>query len=221
MYKILDRLADASGILCALLVMVGFVGLVSPFMPETLDSPDAVHAHLTAHPPSTTLWLGLWLEGVGLALLVVLAARIAARIRATRPDDWLPAAAVGFAVASLAVKIGSFAPAMAALDVDRYDPATVTALLGVNSAAHELSTALDIGMLLLLGLGALATRALPRWLAALTVLAGLADLFGVVVPSVAGLLHLVFMIWLTTVSGWLLRRGDRTPSLAPEPAHVG
>jgi hypothetical protein len=215
--KILDRVADAGGILHVLLVFGGFAFLVAPHLPPSLDEPDAVLAHLQAHPPTTAFWAGLWLEGAGLAVLVLLAARIASRIRSAQADSWIPAAVVGLAVAAATVKIGSFAPALAALEIDRFDAPTVTALLSINDAAVPVAGALDGGFVLLLGLGALAV--LPRWLSALTVLAGLGTLLSVAVPAL-DLLLLLFYVWLLTVSGWLLARGGRTATTAPESAIV-
>lgn len=218
MSKILDRVADAGGILYFVLIAVGYIVLASPFLPEDLESPQAVVAHLEAHPPTTTLWVGLWLEGAGLAALVLLAARIAGRIRAVQPAGWVPSAAVGLAVAAFTVKVASFGPGIAALHVDRYDARTVTALLDLNDAAYDLSWAIDGAFAVLLGLGAVATRALPAWLAGLAVAAGLAVLVGLAVPSTFDLLQFVFLIWLLVTSGWLLARGGRTaPTSAREP----
>lgn len=210
----LDRIADAGGILYVLLGFTGFALLVAPHLPGSLDAPDAVLEHLRAHPPRPGLYAGLWLEGAGLAALVLLATRIAARLRTARPDWWLPSAAVGMAVAAFAVKASSFAPGLAALEADRFDARTVTALLTVNDAAAGVAGGLDGAFVLLLGLGALAVRALPAWLSRGTVAAGLALLSSVAVPALA-LLELVFLIWLLVVSGWLLVRGSRTvPSAA-------
>jgi hypothetical protein len=214
--KLLDKVADAGGILFVLLVLPGYILLVAPFMPGSLESPDAVLAHLEAHPPTSALWAGMWMEGAGLLALVLLTARIAARIGAARPGWWLPSAAVGVAVAAFAVKIGSFAPGVAALDVDRYDASTVTALLGINDAAAGITSVLDAASAIFLGLGVFATGALPRWLSTSTVLAGVALLLGAVTASLAGL-ELVFFVWLLVVSGWLLVRGART---APRPARA-
>lgn len=211
MSKILDKLADAGGLLYLAFVVVGFVVLAAPYLPPSLDDPEQVVAHLRAHPAGADLWLGLALEGAGLVALVLLAARLAARIRAADPAGWLPSAAVGLAVAGLAVKLASFAPAVAAVDVERYDPGTVTALLAVNDSAVDLAWALDGGFVLLLGLGALATRVLPRWLAAWTALAGAAVLAGLAVPVLFDALQFVFLLWLLAVSGWLLLRGSRAP----------
>lgn len=217
MSKVLDRVADAGGILYVLLAFPGFALLVAPHLPGSLDDPDAVLAHLRAHPPTAAFWAGMWLEGAGLAALVLLAARIASRLRIAQRDWWLPSAAVGLAVAAFAVKTGSFAPGLAAMAANRSDAGTRTALLTVNDAAVAVTTALDGAFVLLLGLGALATGTLPGWLSGLTVIAGVGMLASVAVPAVA-LLEIVFLVWLLVVSGWLLARGSRTVPAAPEPA---
>ena len=217
MSKFLDRVADAGGILYVLLVFGGYVFLVAPFMPESLDSPDAAFAHLQAHPPTTAFWAGIWLEGAGLAVLVLFAARIAARIRTAQPGWWLPSAALGLAVAASTVKIGSFAPGLAALEIDRLDAQSVTTLLSANDAAVGVSGALDGGFVLLLGLGALAVGGLPRWLAALTLAAGLGQALSVAVPALDSL-SLLFFVWALVASGWLVVRDSRTARPAPEPA---
>lgn len=204
----LDRLADAGGILYLLLAFGGFAFLVAPHLPPSLDDPDAVLVHLQANPPTAALWAGLWLEAAGLAALVLLAARIASRIRSAQPGWWLPSAVVGLAVAAFAVKVGSFAPGLAALEID--DATTATALLSVNDAAVGVTSALDGAFAVLLGLGTLAAAALPRWLSALTVAAGLGLLGSVAVPAL-GALSLLFLVWALAVSGWLLARGSRVP----------
>lgn len=222
MTKILDRVADAGGILHVLLVFGGFVFLVAPVMPESLDSPDAALAHLQAHPPTAAFWGGVWLEAAGLVALLLLAARVASRLRVGRPDWWLPTAVVGLAVAGVTVKIGSFAPGLAALAVDRFDAGTVTALLSINGAAVPVAAALDGAFVLLLGLGALAVRALPRWLGLLGTAAGAAVLVDLAVPGLFDPLQLVFLVWVLAASGWLLLRGNRAPvaEASPVPAAV-
>jgi hypothetical protein len=215
--KVLDRVADAGGILHVLLGFGGFAFLVAPHMPASLDDPTAALAHLQAHPPTAGFWAGIWLEGAGLVMLVLLAARIASRIRAAQPGWWLPTAAVGLAVAGVAVKVGSFAPGLAAWDIDRFDAVTVTSLLSVNDASVGVAGALDGAFVLLLGLGAAAVRALPRWLAALTLVAGIAQLASLAVPAL-DLLQLVFFVWLLTASAWLLARGHRTAAVGEERA---
>jgi hypothetical protein len=216
--KTLDRVADACGILFVLLVGVGFVALVAPHMPESLESPEAVAEHLRANPPTASFWLGTAMEGAGLVAFVLFAARLAARIRVAAPVSWVPSAVVGLAVAGMTVKLSSFTPGIAALDVDRYDPGTVTALLAINDAAFDVSWALDGAFVLLLGLGALATRSLPRWVGGWAAVAGAAVLVGLAVPTLFDTLQLLFLLWTVTTSGWLLARGSRVTVREPAPA---
>ncbi|MFP5372809.1 MAG: DUF4386 family protein [Actinomycetes bacterium] len=211
---ILDRVADAGGILYVVLGFSGYALLVAPHLPGSLDDPDAVLAFLRSSPPTAAFWAGLWLEGAGLAALVLFAARMAARLQQARPGWWLASSVAGLAVAAFAVKVGSFAPAVAALGTDRLDAGTATALLAVNDAATGLTAALDGAFVLLLGLGALVTRTLPRWLSGSTVAAGTAMLLATAVPALA-LLELLFLIWVLAASGWLLARGSRTGQPAP------
>lgn len=216
MSNILDRVADAGGILYVLLGFSGYAFLVAPHLPASLDDPAAVLAFQQSSPPTAALWAGLWLEGAGLAALVLFAARMASRLQGAQPGWWLPSAVVGLAVAAFAVKVGSFAPASAALETERPNAATVTALLTVNDAAAGLTAALDGAFVLLLGLGALAARALPRWLSGCTLAAGVAMLAATAVPALA-LLELLFLAWVLTASGWLLARGSRTAAPARDP----
>ena len=156
MSKILDRVADAGGILYVLLVFGGFVVLVAPHMPESLDSPEAALAHLEAHPPTTAFWAGIWLEGAGLpdARAARRPARVPDPARAARLVA--AAAAVGLAVAGVTVKVGSFAPGLAALEVDRFDAATVTALLSINDASVGVAARWTVRSSCCSGSGALA-----------------------------------------------------------------
>jgi hypothetical protein len=179
-----------------------------------------VLAHLAAHPPTAGLYAGLWLEAAGLAVLVLFAARLASRIGAARPGWWLPSTLVGLAVAAFAVKVGSFAPGLAALETEPFDAGTVTALLTVNDAAVEVTRALDGAFVLLLGLGAVAVGGLPRWLGGATVVTGAAQLASVAVP-VFGVLSLLLFGWALVASGWLLTRGTRTSTTSPDPALAG
>jgi len=207
--RFLDRVADAGGVLYLLLAGVGYGVLVSPVVPQALTSPPAVLAQLRDHPPTATFWVGVGMEAVGLACLLLFAARLAGRIRLADPAGWAATAVVGLAVAAFAVKLASFAPVLAALHASRYDAGTVTSLVDTNDMAEVVSTALDAGFVLLAGLGALSARALPRWLAGFALLAGVAMLIGVAVPALFDSLQLVLFLWLVTASGWLLLRGSQ------------
>jgi hypothetical protein len=218
--KVLDRLADAGGVLFVVLTGVGFFVFTSSHIPTSLTSPAAVQAYLAAHPPTAGFWLGAWMEGAALVALLLLATRLASRLRAAEPTNWLPSAVLALAVTSCAINLGSFAPSLAALHVGRYDARTVTALLDINAAAFNISWALNGAFALLLALGAFATRALPRWLAGLGGLAGAGVMVGMAAPTAFDMMQRVFLIWLLATSGWLLVRGSRHPMsvvATPEP----
>ena len=99
--KILDRVADAGGILFVLLVGVGYIALVAPLMPESLDSPDAV-VGAPAGPPADDARSGSasgW-RAPGWRCSSCSPPGSPARIRAADPAGWLPSAVVGLAVAA-------------------------------------------------------------------------------------------------------------------------
>ena len=215
MSTILDRIADASGIMFLLLVGVGYAVFVAPFSPPSLGSPAEVVTFLDTHPLDWRFPVGVAMELIGLLALVVFAARLAGRIRAvTSPESWTPATVVAFAVLSAAVKVASFGPALIARHhTDRYDSGTLTALFDLNEAAYDLSWALDGIFVIMLGLAALAARAMPRWLAGWAIIAGVAIEVGLAVPGLFDNLQLVFLLWLIAASSWAIRDG-----LHPRPA---
>lgn len=217
MSRVLDRLADAGGFLYLLLASVGYAAFVGPAVPQSLDSPSAVLAQLRNHPPGTTFWIGVGMEAVGLVCLLLFAARLAGRIRLAEPAGWIPGAVLGMVVASIAVKLGSFGLVLAALHTARYDAGTVTALIDVNQMTDTVSNAMDATFILLTGLAGLATRALPRWIGAAGVVAGVAVLAGLAVPGLFDQVQLLMFLWLVATSVWLLVRGSRRPVEAQVP----
>jgi hypothetical protein len=220
--RLLDRGADAGGILYLLLAGVGYGVFISPSMPQDLTSPSAVLTSLRSHPPGTAFWVGFGMESAGLLFLLLIAARLAGRIRTADPGGWIATAVIGLAVAAFAVKLASFSPALAALHAGRYDAGTVTALLDSNNVSDYVSSAIDGTFVLLAGLGALAVGALPRWLAASGVVAGAATIGGVAVPPVFDSVQLLFFLWLVATSVWLLARGTRpVPVSRPAPSATG
>jgi hypothetical protein len=207
--RLLDRAADAGGILYLLLAGVGYGVFVSATMPQDLTSPPAVLTYLRTHPPGTAFWVGVGMEAAGLLFLMLFAARLAGRIRTTDPSGWIGTAVIGLAVTAFAVKLASFAPALVTLHAGRYDAGTVTALLDSNDVSDYVSSAIDGSFVLLAGLGAVTVRALPRWLALSGVVAGAATILGVAVPAVFDSVQLLFVLWLVATSVWLLARGNR------------
>ena len=211
MSKVLDRFADAGGILFLLFVGVGYAVFVAPFSPRSLTYPEDVVDFLAAHPVTWRFDVGIAMEFVGLLALVAFAIRLANRVRTVAgPGSWIPTAVVALAVLSAAVKVTSFGPGLVArLHTQRYDSATVTALFDLNEAAYDLSWALDGVFVLMLGLAGLAAGGLPRWLAGWAVAAGVAIEVGIGVPALFENLQLVFLLWLLVASSWAVRDGVR------------
>lgn len=90
----LDRLADGSGLLATLLVIVGFVVSVAAGRAElTLASTREEVGRALAEPVGAGLWAGLALESVGLLAIAVFGAALAARVGGR----------IGYAVAGTAV----------------------------------------------------------------------------------------------------------------------
>ena len=111
MSKVLDRVADASGLVFLVLVGVGYAAFVAPFSPPSLDSRTSWWSSSDTHPVDWRFRVGLAMEFVGLLALLVFAARLAGRMRAVdRPDSWAAAAVVSIAALSAAVKVASFGP---------------------------------------------------------------------------------------------------------------
>lgn len=220
MSKLLDRIADVSGLAFLLFVGVGYAVFVAPFSPPSLESPDQVVQFLDSHPVDWRFGVGITLEFIGLLALLVFATRLAGRIRAVdRSDGWAAAAIVSLAALSAAVKVASFGPGLVGRQHHRrYTHETVTAMLDLNEAAYDLSWALDGVFLLLLGAAALALGGMPRWLAGWALLAGAAIEVGIAVPALFNNLQLAFLLWLVAASIWALRTPTRTATTAEQSA---
>jgi len=216
MSRTLDRVADAGGLLYVVLAGVGFGVFAAPALPDLAAAPGVVLRQLRDHPVGATFWTGIGLESAGLVLLLLFAVRLADRIHRAGPGGWQPVAVVALAATALAVKLASFAPVFAALHAGRYDASTVAALFGTNDMSDYVSSAVDGVVVLLAGLAAWPVRALPRWLAAGAVVAGLAVLVGIAIPGLFDSLQLLLFLWLVVTSGWLLLRGGRSAAPAAQ-----
>lgn len=217
MSKVLDRVADASGLVFLVLVGVGYAAFVAPFSPPSLESPDSVVQFLDTHPVDWRFGVGVAMEFVGLLALLVFATRLAGRLRAVdRPEGWAAAAVVAIAALSAAVKVASFGPGLVGRQhYERYDSQTVTAMFDLNEAAYDLSWALDGVFMLLLGVAALALGSMPRWLAGWALVAGAAIEVGIAVPALFDNLQLAFLLWLVVASVWSLRTATPTDARTP------
>jgi hypothetical protein len=223
--RTLDRLAALSGALYFVLVLLGFGLAVSSTggWPDTGD-PAGATRHLLANRPTALTWVGLGMESVGLVLLLIFGAYLAAQIRRREPvAGWMGLSVLGLATASVAVKLGSLAPALAAvLHPDRYEPSVIAALIDVNDMAFVITMGLDGALVLIAGAALLRYALVARWVGTVGVAAGAAGIASVGLAATDGPLALPMMVWLPLAGVAMLRRNRvERERLVAAGAHTG
>jgi hypothetical protein len=160
-----DRVGAASGIANVVLTFVGF-GLIAAAVGATdLASSREEIAHHFADPAPSLLWVGGFLEWIGILLFVPFGARLAGAFRGHDPADWLPSTVFGAALLFVATGIVSLsAGATAYVQAGALDPAVAATLAYIRSFAFTLGW--GVGALFLAAVASLVlTRGvLPRWL---------------------------------------------------------
>jgi hypothetical protein len=218
--RIIDRFGALTGAAYVVLVMVGN-------MMSTDRSPGPHPAHPTGQQDITSLhWLagsvsgqvGVTLELVGFAALVLFAGYLCARVRA---GGWLATAALAGGVIAIAVKLASAAPMFAAYVMrDGISPEMARVLTDMGNAAFVVDW-LPTGLFVACAAGAaLATRTLGRTLGWGGVVAGTAAVIvtavtGVHVLTANALPFLICLLWILVVSVRLgVQRTSRVPAQA-------
>jgi hypothetical protein len=193
-----QRLALASGAIYVVLIMIGNT-LYEMGKTGADDGPGAL-ADLQ-RTTTAVQTIGLTMEVLGFtALLVFLGALYRTLRHAERSDGWLPVTALGAGLVTVAVKVSSIGPDMAAnLRADELTPDLARTLSDLAGADFVISGYTSGIFVAAAAAAALVTRVLPRWLAisgvvvgVLTIAAGtagIADPAGYVpVPFLLGLL---------------------------------
>lgn len=165
--RTIARTGGAAGALYVVLAFVGEAVAGSGDSPAP-GSPAADYARwLADNAPTTGTYAGAFLALIGLLAFVVFAAALYDVLRRSeRERTWLPTAALGAALVSAAIKIGSAPALLAAFSVrNTVDPQLAKVLVEMNDYAFLLTWALDAVMLGAVAACALRTNALPRWLA--------------------------------------------------------
>jgi predicted nucleic acid-binding protein len=166
-----QRLALASGAIYVVLIMIGNT-LYEAGKTGADDGPGAL-ADLQ-RTTTAVQTLGLAMEVLGFtALLVFLGALYRTLQRAERPDGWLAATALGAGLVTVAVKLGSIGPDMAAnLRADELTPDLARTLSDLAGADFVISGYTSGIFVASAAAAALVTRVLPRWLAISGVVVG-------------------------------------------------
>ncbi len=199
----------AGGILFVLLAVIGNDVLNNAGQaPAPTASAQEIGAYVTANPPATAEWAGLYLEVLGILALGAFVVHLWGVLRPADADGrWSMLALVGGASA-VTIKLASAAPVFAVWSRadEGIDPQLATALLDMNSAAFALTGAAMSLMLLGVAGAIRSTGVLPQWLgvsAGVLALALVATL-----PMAAGGFSpafLLVMLWLIAASAVLVR----------------
>jgi hypothetical protein len=211
------RIGALSGLAYVVLVFAGNAIETAGSKVDEHSSAAAILADLkTQHGAKVAV--GDTLELLGFVAFVAFIAYLANALRRAEGEEgWLWAAVFGGGLLTVAVKLSSFAPVLAARwRMDTIDANTARTLIDINGFAFVVSWMTSATLIAFAALGALRTGLLPRGLAiagALIGVAGLAaapagvDGFGVL-PFLLGLL------WIAAISVVLARRtGARAPAV--------
>jgi Domain of unknown function (DUF4386) len=209
--RILDRSAALTGAAYILLTFAAGPGSQTAH-PTGVE--DLAYLHSVAG--STYARLGVTLELLGFAALIVFIGYLCTRVR---DAGWLATAALAGGVVAVAIKLASAAPVLAAYVLrDEISPGTARVLVDMNAAAF-VTTWLPIGIFVACaGAACLATRTVGRILGWGGVVVGSAAVVltaatGVQVLAANPLPFLFCLLWILLVS---VRLGvQRKPRVAP------
>jgi hypothetical protein len=209
----LKRLGASAGLLYAVLVLVG-VNAFPKGNAGILAPPQEIVRDVAAHPADAGFWTGIFLEGLGLLVLIFFLARLWGVLRSAEGGSgWLSMAALGAGLVSVAVKLASFPLGTVAfyeVGGGGLDPQLTATLIHANDISFVATWAVDAVFLAAVATISLRTGALPRW--AGWSAAAIAPLMLVAVPMAtsdsAQLPTALFLLWIVGVSIRLMRRPD-------------
>lgn len=179
--------------------------------PDWTAPPSEIARWLREHPPTTAWYVGGFVEMLGLFAFIVFVAALWTVLREAEGNDSpLPAIALGAGLISAAIKIGSAPPLLEAMTRSKHiDPQLGAALVDMNGFAFTLTFAVDGLLLLAVGVVALRTNVLPRWLAwTAVVLFPLLLLTTAAAPHVPPFAFLLSLLWFAVTGIVLARRRD-------------
>ena len=204
--------AALSGLASVVLLFVGQGIGGGGSSPDPTKSRAEHLAWLTKQHASTRGYAGVYLELLGILLMIVFAATLWSVLRKGDETGIFAATAFGAGLTSAAVKLASVPAAFALYwrSDQGWSPQVATALFDMNDAAFVLTWAIDAVMLGAAAYVILRSGVLPRWLGWLAVVAGLISIATVPVALKAPPLGILLtFIWLIGTSIVLTRRSLR------------
>jgi hypothetical protein len=203
-----SRIGAATGLAYVLLVFAGNAIATSGSTADEHSSGAEILRDLQAHHGSA-FYVGTAMELLGFAALLGFVAYLASVLREAEGEHgWLWLTALGGGLLTLAIKLSSAAPILAAVwRVDDLDATTARTLVDINSFAFFVSFATFALLVGPAAVVALRTGLLPRWLAMAGVVLSAAQLvtmaFGITPAAVVP--FMLSVLWLGAVSAVLVR----------------
>lgn len=211
-----ERLGPVTGIAFVVLTFVG-LSLASENQPD-VDAPAAtIHRYFDTNHGK--ILLGLTVTWIGLVAALFFFSWLAARLRASDPDGWLPGAAfaggITFVGAMLAMTALPYAAANRFRWEETLDPVVAQT---IHVLAWDAVTIAWYPFAALIGATALCslkTRWLPKWMA----WPGVVIAIGLLFPDFAWFLFIIAIVWLLVmcVLALLGKTGVSTPTIAAGP----
>ena len=207
----LNGLGASAGLLYAVLVMVG-VNAFPKGNAGVLAPRQEIARDVAAHPADAGFWTGIFLEGLGLLLLIVFLARLWGVLRSAEGGSgWLSMTALAAGLVSVAVKLASFPLGTVAFyEVRRggLDPQLAATLIHANDISFVTTWAVDAVFLAATAATVLRTGALPRWAgwSAAAIAPFMLAAVAMATSDSAQLPTALVLVWIVAVSIRLLRR---------------
>jgi hypothetical protein len=217
--RLWPQIGAAGGLAYFVLAFFGNAIATSGSSADESSSGPEILRDLQAHH-GAALHLGTLMELLALLALLAFVAHLASVLRRAEGEDgWLWLTALGGGLLTIAIKLSSAAPLLAAVwRIDELDPTTARTLSDINGFAFFISFATLAMLVGPAALVALRTGLLPRWLAIAGIVLAIAQLATMAIgPTGPVVLPFVLSaIWLAAVSAVLTRRAG-APRTMPGP----
>ena len=205
----LDRVGPVAGVLAVLLTFVS-LAMTMPDMPEFMDDADKITSFYT--DDSGKLMGGYLIDAFGTILLLVFVAALYVRLGGVRRGI-LPPASFGAGIAMCAMfmlyDVVNLAASARVEEQGATVPEIATTLNDIGFLALGVGATMFAAVFLVCaGLSALASGALPRWLAYV----GFVVALGLLIPPISYVFLVPLLLWVLVAS--ILMWMDRAPAAA-------
>jgi hypothetical protein len=184
---------------------------------DSTETPQQIAAYFAANPPTTSTWIGIYIETLGLFALLIFGAYLWSAGQDRKGGRMLSILALSGGIVQTAAMLASEPPKIEAFfrATQGMDPQLVAAMVDMNNAFFFLGFIPQALLAAAAGGLAIRTGLFPAWLGWAGIAVAIAMLASIAAPADSNLhiqANLVFFIWLAVTGGVLLWR---TPTVAP------